>query len=395
MYFLKKPYLFSAIVGQQKCKTAYLANIVNPGIGGLLISGAKGTGKSTIVHSIETVLPLYDAVEGCQFNCDPDRPDRFCSLCREKDRIESAGKKMKIINLPLSTTEDRLMGSIDIESLLKTGEKKVEAGILGEANRNILYIDEVNLLPDHLVDDILDAAASPWNTIEREGISIHHPDDFILVGTMNPEEGELRPQILDRFPLCVKIESITDPVFRVEIIKRNLLYENNPEKYAEIFESDEKAIGDIIISAREMLPDVRIEESCLYAIGRACAELKVDGQRPDIVIVKTSMTIAALGGRKDVNENDILLAAEFALSHRTRDGGLLGPPSADEIKEVFARYLRAGDSLKSETGEIRQFKAGAGAVNKGTDEFLSREDDKVDLKDIKSDDISLKKKTKP
>lgn len=309
MEFQKKPYLFSAIVGQEEFKTAYLSNIVNPKIGGLLVSGPKGTGKSTIVHSIETILPEYDSVDGCLFNCDPARPERFCTLCRERDSIGSVRKKMKIINLPLSCTEDRLIGSVDIESLLKSGRKKVQAGILGEANRNILYVDEVNLLPDHLVDDILDAAASPWNTIEREGISISHPDEFILVGTMNPEEGELRPQILDRFPLCVKVETIHDSQKRVEIVKRNLLYENNPGRFDQIFRKDEKDYAKIILKARTLLHEVQMDETFLYGIAEACGALKVDGQRPDIIIVKTAQTIASLDQRTDVIEEDILLAA--------------------------------------------------------------------------------------
>jgi len=368
--FRKRPFLFSAIVGQEKLKTAYLANIVNPGIGGLLISGPKGTGKSTVVHSITTVLPDYEAVENCDFNCDPDRPDRFCTLCHERSDIGRIRKQMRIVNLPLSCTEDRLIGSVDIENLLKSGEKKIQAGILGEANRNILYVDEVNLLPDHLVDDILDAAASPWNTIEREGISITHPDEFILVGTMNPEEGELRPQILDRFPLCVKVRSVTDAHQRVEIVKRNLLYESNPDRFMEIFEEDEKAFGEVILKAKSLLPKVSMNESFLYAVAEACATLKVDGQRPDIIIVKTSQTIAAVDGRTKAQEEDILLAAELTLSHRTRDGGLLEPPSAEEIKAAFTKSLSKAGSQKHHSTRTKSFSSSVGDIDKEADEFL-------------------------
>jgi len=390
MEFLKIPYLFSAIVGQAEFKTAYLANIVNPKIGGLLISGPKGTGKSTIVHSIETILPQYNSVDGCPFNCDPEKPERFCTLCRERDQIKPVSKTMKIINLPLSCTEDRLIGSIDIENLLKGGEKKIQAGLLGEANRNILYIDEVNLLPDHLVDDILDAAASPWNTIEREGFSIIHPDEFILVGTMNPEEGELRPQILDRFPLCVKITSIHDPQKRAEIVKRNLLYENDPDKFFEIFQKDEKTYAEIIARAKELLPKVQMNELMLIGIAEACSELKVDGQRPDIIIVKTAQTIAAL----DRGESDILLAAQFALSHRTRDGGLLEPPSNEEIKTVFTKCLKKETSTRTDLKEVKNFSNSSITVNQKTDSFLDRTDDSADLSDTDPEDITLKKKTK-
>jgi Mg-chelatase subunit ChlI len=387
----KRPFLFSAIVGQEKLKTAYLANIVNPGIGGLLISGPKGTGKSTIVHSISTVLPKYDAVEGCDFNCDPDRPDRLCTLCHERSDIGRVHTQMRIVNLPLSCTEDRLIGSIDVERLLKTGEKKIQAGILGEANRNILYVDEVNLLPDHLVDDILDAAASAWNTIEREGISVTHPDDFILVGTMNPEEGELRPQILDRFPLCAKVRSVNDSEQRVEIVKRNLLYESNPNRFAEIFEEDEKAFGEIIVKAREILPKVTMNEAFLYAVAEACTALKVDGQRPDIIIVKASQTIAAIDRRTRVKEEDVLLAAELALSHRTRDGGLLEPPSEEDIRNAFNKALsKAG--LRGETAsKSPEFSSSSGQINKEADEFLDGAPDEEVLNDKEPPDPNVKK----
>lgn len=392
MEFQKRPYLFSAIVGQEKFKTAYLANIVNPKIGGLLISGSKGTGKSTMVRSIETILPEYDSVDGCHFNCDPARPERFCTLCRQRDSIRSVRKKMRIINLPLSCTEDRLIGTIDIESLLKSGEKKVQVGILGEANRNILYVDEVNLLPDHLVDDILDAAASPWNTIEREGISISHPDEFILVGTMNPEEGELRPQILDRFPLCVKVETIHDSQKRAEIVKRNLLYESNPDKFDQIFQKDEKAYSKIILKAKPLLPEVQMDETFLYSIAEACKALKVDGQRPDIIIVKTAQTIASLTQRTDVIENDILLAAEFTLLHRTRDGGLLEPPSVDEIRAAFTNSLKKEASIKSASSEVKKFSSSSSDINKKTDTFLEGTEEDVDLSDMGPDDLTFKKK---
>jgi len=198
-------YPFAAVVGQDLLKRVYLANVVDPRIGGLLISGAKGTGKSMMVHSLAGILPEYTAVAGCPFHCDPAQSDRICSLCRERQELTATAERMRIITLPLSCTEDRLIGSLDIEALLKEGKRTVQPGILGEANRNLLYVDEVNLLPDHLVDDILDAAASHWSRIEREGVSVAHPAEFVLVGTMNPEEGDLRPQILDRFPLSVRV----------------------------------------------------------------------------------------------------------------------------------------------------------------------------------------------
>lgn len=327
-------------MGQDRLKTAYLANIVNPEIGGLLIAGVKGTGKSTLVRSVEAILPEYTAVAGCPFNCDPSDRRHVCSLCMQKETLTAEQRSMRVVNLPLSVSEDRLIGSIEIEKLLKTGEKDIQVGILGQANRNILYIDEVNLLPDHIVDDILDAAASHWNTIEREGFSISHPADFVLVGTMNPEEGDLRPQILDRFPLSVTIKTVTEPEQRVDIVKRNLMFDADPERFLSIFNPASEQLKARIIEARDMLPEVTIDEERLMAIAGACSELKVDGQRPDIVIVRVARTTAALERRLEVDGKDILLGALLTLGHRTRDGGLLGPPSEEEIETVFQNHLK-------------------------------------------------------
>jgi len=331
---------FTAIVGQERLKTAYLVNIVNPKIGGLLIAGVKGTGKSTIVRSVVDILPSYKVVNDCPFNCDPRHEKHLCSQCQEKDHLDTETRQMEVINLPLSVSEDRLIGSIEIEALLKTGEKRIQVGILGQANRNVLYIDEVNLLPDHIVDDILDAAASHWNTIEREGFSISHPAEFVLVGTMNPEEGDLRPQILDRFPLGVTIKTVTDPEQRVKIVKRNLLFEADSDRFLEHFQSQSLELKERIIKARKLLPDVQIPEASLVSIASACAELKVDGQRPDIVIVQVSRATAALEYRKTVEPKDVVLAAILTLAHRTRDGGLLGPPTEEEISEAFQNHLK-------------------------------------------------------
>lgn len=358
-----KRFPLAAIVGQEQLQKAYLANIIDPKIGGLLVSGPKGSGKSTVVHAVETILPEYQAIKECIFNCDPAQPEQLCSFCESRKRRNAVTKQMKIITLPLSCTEDRLIGSIDIERLLKTGEKKVIPGILGQAHRNILYIDEVNLLPDHLVDDVLDAAALHWNVIEREGVSVNHPAEFILVGTMNPEEGDLRPQILDRFPLCVKLASVVDPSKRVEIVKRNLLFENDPKVFYDTYESEHRNIGRAIVSARSLLAKVAVDERFIDAVARSCAELKVDGQRPDIVIVKTARSLAALAQRALVKSEDIYLGAELALVHRTRDGGLMEPPTSKEIADVFEKNVKhcvpkaqeqmqeKGDHLDS-TGDI-------------------------------------------
>lgn len=356
---------FTAFVGQEKLKKAYLINIVNPKIGGLLISGPKGTGKSTIVHSVTDILPEYQAVEGCIFECDPDDPGHFCSLCQSRDAIRKVKRKMHIVTLPLSCTEDRLIGSIDVETLLKTGEKKVIPGILGMAHQNILYVDEVNLLPDHLVDDILDAAALHWNRIEREGISIAHPADFVLVGTMNPEEGDLRPQILDRFPLCAKLSSVTDQKERVKIIRRNLWFEENPQKMIKKYESAQINIQNTILSSRKMLSSVDIDDVYIQAIARSCADLKVDGQRPDIVITKTAKTLAALDQRSSIEHDDIILAAELTLVHRTRDGGLLEPSAPEEIQKVFEGHISDVRALERHKAAMTPGETGTDASAEG------------------------------
>jgi magnesium chelatase subunit D len=348
---MSRRFLFSAVVGQERFRRAYLANIVNPRVGGLLISGPKGTGKSTIVHSVEQLLPEYDAVEGCIFNCNPAEPASFCSMCRDRSAVHTVRKKMKIVSLPLSCTEDRLIGSINIEKLLTSGTKEIIPGILGEAHRNILYVDEVNLLPDHLVDDILDAAALHWNMIEREGISISHPAEFVLVGSMNPEEGDLRPQILDRFPLCAKLTSITDTAERVEIVKRNLLFEDDPVEFDRIYRTKDTAMGKAIIAARRALPGVIVSDALIESVAGICAELKVDGQRPDIVIIRTARTFAALDDRTTVLPDDVVFAAELALIHRTRDGGLLEPPTREEIHDTFNRTLPRKENQRARASQ--------------------------------------------
>lgn len=332
--------MFSSIVGQEKLKAAYIANIVNPSIGGLLVMGPKGSGKSTIVHSVEDILPDYKTVMGCAFNCIPDED---CDYCGDKSSKDTVEKQMRVITLPLSCTEDRLIGSIDIELLMKEGKKQVIPGILGLANRNILYVDEVNLLPDHLVDDILDAAASHINIIEREGVSITHRSDFVLIGSMNPEEGELRPQILDRFPLAVKVETITDPAKRAEIVKRNLLFEDDYKAYLSEFSDQQEKVRNSIPQARKKLGDVTVTDEQILSVSSACGELKVDGQRPDIVIIKTARTLAALRDSNYVTNADIEEASTLALIHRTRDGGLLGPPEEEEILQVLSKHLPEED----------------------------------------------------
>lgn len=309
-------YPFTAIVGQEEMKRALILNIINPAIGGVLIQGERGTGKSTAVRALAELMGERPA-KSCPFGCDPQHADSWCPECREKD-VPVENRKMKVVNLPISSTLDRLVGSMDIESAILEGKKKFEPGILASANRNILYVDEVNLLEDHIVDVLLDAAASGVNTIEREGISYCHPSKFILVGTMNPEEGELRPQLLDRFGLMVEVVGEEDSEKRVEIMKRRLLYESNPERFASLFQTNQDVLKKKIVEARERLNSVEYSDEHLLKIARFVTKLQTDGHRADLSILKTALTNAALEGRIVLENEDLYYAAGLAVPHRVR-----------------------------------------------------------------------------
>lgn len=334
---------FTAVVDQDLLKLALILNAINPKIGGLLVRGEKGSGKSTVVRALADLLPEIKVVKGCPFNCNPEDPTNMCSVCRERfergEELPVEKRKMKVITLPIGATEDRVIGSLDIERALKEGVKALQPGILAEANQNILYVDEINLLPDHIVDDILDAAASGWNIIEREGISIAHPSRFILVGTMNPEEGELRPQLLDRLPLSVTIRGIQDEQLRVEVIKRNLEFAEDPLGFRRKYEKKQRELRERILKAIELLPNVRVPNPILKAVAKLCLALQVDGHRPDIIIVQTARTLAAFQGRTIVEPEDINVAAKLALGHRTRRGGFEEPASLEEIDKVLEKVL--------------------------------------------------------
>jgi magnesium chelatase subunit D len=319
MHHFDDIYPFSAIVGQEQMKFALLLNAINPRIGGVLIKGEKGTAKSTAARALARLLPNRMVVEGCIFGCDPSDKKGMCLDCQKKyPDLQSVSAKMRVIELPISATEDKVVGSLDIEHALKKGEKKFEPGILADANRNILYVDEVNLLNDHIVDVLLDAAAMGMNFIEREGVSYVHPSSFILIGTMNPEEGELRPQLLDRFGLCVDIEGIHDAETRVEVIRRRQQYENSPDDFLKNWTDSEQELRDRIVIAQHLLPGVTVSDDMLKMIAQICIDMAVDGHRADITMMKTAATIAAYNGRTEVNEDDVREAATLVLSHRMR-----------------------------------------------------------------------------
>ena len=315
-------YPFSAIVGQELMKKALILNIVDPSIGGVLIRGEKGTAKSTAVRSLAELLPEQKVVKNCKFSCSPDDFSTLCIDCKEKlaknGKLEFILKKIKVVNLPVGATEDRVVGTIDIEKVLKDGSKSFEPGILAEANRGILYIDEVNLLNDHIVDVILDAAAMGENYIEREGISFSHPSKFVLIGTMNPEEGELRPQLLDRFGLCVEVGGIKNLEERIEVIKRRKEFEESPKSFVEKWKNEDLKIQKSIINAQKILKTVKISEIMLRIIAQIAIDLNVDGHRADIILEKTCKALAAFYGDLEVNETHIREASKIVLPHRMR-----------------------------------------------------------------------------
>ncbi|MDD5143631.1 putative cobaltochelatase [Methanoregula sp.] len=317
MHHFDDIYPFSAIVGQEQMKKALLLNAINPRIGGVLIKGEKGTAKSTAARALARLLPEHPVVEGCAFGCDPGDYRGLCQDCEKKyPDLVAIPRKMKVIELPISATEDKVVGSLDIEHALKHGERKFEPGVLAKANHNILYVDEVNLLNDHIVDVLLDAAAMGVNIIEREGVSYVHPAAFILIGTMNPEEGELRPQLLDRFGLCVDIEGIHDADTRVEVVRRRKAYDDAPDPFITSWQREEEDLRERILTAKELLPQVTASEDMLTMIAQICIDMAVDGHRADLVMLKTSATIAAFKGRTEVTEEDVREAAELVLSHR-------------------------------------------------------------------------------
>ena len=330
---------FTAIVGQQKLKQALVLNAINPGLQGILIRGEKGTGKSTAVRSLADLLPEINVVK-CHFNCSPDNPALQCETCSERynqgEELPTSTRKMRVVELPLGATEDRVTGTLDIEKALKEGIKALEPGILAEANQGILYIDEVNLLDDHLVDILLDSAAMGVNTIEREGISVAHPSRFILVGTMNPEEGEIRPQLLDRFGLSLEITGIKNAEERIEVIDVVEEFERDPETFAKRYEKQQGELRHRIHEARELFDEVGISRELKKVIVDICLEFEVHGHRADFLIARTAKTIATYNQRTNVIEVDVKEASELVLPHRLRRMPFEEPkPVTEKVEEIL------------------------------------------------------------
>ena len=312
---------FAAIIGQEDMKKALVLNVVNPRLGGVLIQGEKGTAKSTAVRALADLLPPRQCIKGCRFHDDPNDKSNWCDECHEKyDNAEPPVEElpMKVVELPVSATEDRVVGTLDIEAAIKEGNRSFETGILADANRNILYVDEINLLDDHVVDVLLDSAAMGINTVEREGISYSHPARFSLVGTMNPEEGDIRPQLLDRFALSVYVAGEKDLDRRAEVIKRRLAYEDDPETFIAQWQEEQKNEVHRIQRAMKLLPQVTASNEILRTAAQISIALEVDGHRADIVLIKTAETLAAVDGHTEVTKDDLKTAAKLALPHRMR-----------------------------------------------------------------------------
>ncbi|AXE84949.1 putative cobaltochelatase [Streptomyces sp. Go-475] len=332
------PFPFTAVVGQDDLRLALLLNAVSPAVGGVLVRGEKGTAKSTAVRALSALLPQVPVVPGCRFSCDPVSPDPGCP----DGPHETGGgveRPARMVELPVGASEDRLVGALDIERALSEGVKAFEPGLLADAHRGILYVDEVNLLHDHLVDLLLDAAAMGASYVEREGVSVRHAARFLLVGTMNPEEGELRPQLLDRFGLTVEVAASREPDQRVEVVRRRLAYDDDPAGFASRWAEEEAEVRARIVAARELLPSVRLGDGALRQIAATCAAFEVDGMRADIVMARTATALAAWAGRTDVLAEDVRQAALLALPHRRRrnpfDAPGLDEDKLDETLEEF------------------------------------------------------------
>lgn len=310
-------YPFSALVGQEKLKTALLLNLVEPRLGGVLIQGEKGTAKSTAVRGLAELMDEVEVAEGCPFHCRMDG-EALCDECRSSPARRAVPYRRRVVELPVSATEDRVVGTLDLERALKEGVRAFEPGLLAQANGNILYVDEINLLEDHIVDVLLDSAAMGVNTVEREGISYSHPARFILVGTMNPEEGGLRPQLLDRFGLMVEVHGEQEAEARKEVVRRRLAFEENPAAFCARWAPEQEALRRRIGSAQALLPQVSLPEPLFDTVARVCTALQVDGHRADITMLKTARALAALEGRTEAGMEELRRAAELALPHRLR-----------------------------------------------------------------------------
>jgi magnesium chelatase subunit I len=338
---------FTAIVGQEEMKLALQLNVIDPKIGGVMIMGDRGTGKSTTIRAIADLLPEIEVVKDDPFNSHKSNLDLMGNevklAIQNGEMIETEFLKIPMVDLPLGATEDRVCGTIDIEKALTEGIKAFEPGLLAKANRGILYVDEVNLLDDHLVDILLDSAASGWNTVEREGISIRHPARFVLVGSGNPEEGELRPQLLDRFGMHAEIRTVKDPVLRVKVVEERTSFDQNPANWLESYSAQQQELKKKIVDAQKLLSNVEMDYSLRVKISEVCSQLDVDGLRGDIVTNRAAKAYAAYNGRTKVIMEDISKIITLCLRHRLRKDPLETIDSGDKVKKVFKEVFEIED----------------------------------------------------
>lgn len=343
---------------------ALVLNAINPKIGGVLIRGERGTAKSTAARAMAALLPEIDVFSDSPFNDDPAAPESWSDWVRERqtrhETLAIGKRRIRFVDLPVSATEDRVVGTLDIEQAIKKGERHFEPGVLAAANRGLLYVDEVNLLDDHVVDLLLDSAAMGINVVEREGISFAHPARFIFVGTMNPEEGDLRPQLLDRFALCVDIQSISAAAARIDILERILKFERDPEAFYEEWRPQEQALAERISQARELLPQVRYYRRDLSTVAELMAEMKVDGHRADIVILKTALAHAAYHKRDRVTLKDILIAAQLALPHRLKRQPF--QDTSAQFQQLSERLEQIREQEQAEEGDQEATSAGSASA---------------------------------
>ena len=338
---------FTAIVGQEEMKLALILNVIDPRIGGVMIMGDRGTGKSTTIRAVADLLPEITVVDGDPFNSSVSDFELMSDEVKSavindgsNAKLKRAYKKVPMIDLPLGATEDRVCGTIDIEKALTEGVKAFEPGLLAKANRGILYVDEVNLLDDHLVDILLDSAASGWNTVEREGISIRHPARFVLVGSGNPEEGELRPQLLDRFGMHAEIRTVRDPKTRVEVVEERGFFDQNPEAAMAKYQESQDRLKERISDAQSMLPDVKLSSELRIQISEVCGKLDVDGLRGDIVTNRAAKAYASYNGRSEVTVDDIESVITLCLRHRLRKDPLESIDSSDKVQSTFEEVFK-------------------------------------------------------
>ena len=335
------------MIGQEEMKLALLLNVIDPRIGGVMIMGDRGTGKSTTIRALADLLPDIDVVAGDPYNSSATDPDLQSSEVRERlirnESVATEPRQVPMVDLPLGATEDRLCGTIDIEKALSEGVRAFEPGLLAKANRGLLYVDEVNLLDDHLVDVLLDSAASGWNTVEREGISVRHPARFVLIGSGNPEEGELRPQLLDRFGMSVEVRTVRNPELRVQVVDQRTAFDSDPDSFSTAVEANQDALQQRVVDAQQRLEQVSIDDDLRLRISAVCGELDVDGLRGDIVTNRAARALAAFEGRTEVSEDDVARVASCCLRHRLRKDPLEQVDSGDRVVKVFCKVFERSE----------------------------------------------------